>query len=238
LEEKSIVELLSPRIKESAVDIVIRNIKRLLLTKKLTPGDKLPNETELAKNLGVSRGSVRVAMKIFHAFGIIVIKQGDGTYISRSLGKVLFDPLIFSLILLEPDIEELAEFRKIMEMDVVSLIIKNADDKDLEEIKKVYTEMEAAVNSPDYDGLDLAKYDLEFHAAMGRATGNRLIERTYSFILDFFAPSIEHTHENQKKGLQALDVHKRILDALTEKRIDKAVDAIDNSMVVWKTLSK
>ncbi|WP_321992282.1 FCD domain-containing protein [Marispirochaeta aestuarii] len=238
MEEKSIIDLLSPRVKESAVDIVIRNIKRLLLTKELLPGDKLPNETQLANTLGVSRGSVREAMKIFHAFGIVEIKQGDGTYISRSLGKVLFDPLIFSLILLEPDIEELAEFRKIMEMDVVSLIIKNADDEDLEEIRKVYREMAAAVNSSDYDGLDLARYDLEFHAAMGRATGNRLIERTYSFILDFFAPSIEHTHENQQKGLQALDVHRKILDALSEKRIDKALAAIDNSMVVWKTLSK
>ena len=55
--------------RESAVDIVVNSIKQLLADKKLLPGDKLPNELEISEGLGVSRGSVREAMKILSAFG-------------------------------------------------------------------------------------------------------------------------------------------------------------------------
>ena len=55
--------------RESAVDIVINNIKQLLIDRRLLPGDKLPSELEISEGLGVSRGSVREAMKILSAFG-------------------------------------------------------------------------------------------------------------------------------------------------------------------------
>ena len=239
MDSENITELLKPRaVIESAVDIVINNIKKLLITRKLLPGDRLPNETDLAKKLGVSRGSVREAMKIFHAFGVIEIKRGDGTYVADSFGKVLFDPLTFSLILAQPDIEELAEFRQMMELDVIDLIIKNAGPEDLEEIKEAYRRMEEAVFSNDAENSTLSDLDVAFHHALGRATKNRLIERTYSFILDFFSPSIEHTYENQEKGLGALSAHKDILAALIEKKIDKAEKAIEDSVIMWKRLSR
>ena len=64
--------------RESAVDIVVNSIKQLLADKKLLPGDKLPNELEISEGLGVSRGSVREAMKILSAFGLIDIRVGNG----------------------------------------------------------------------------------------------------------------------------------------------------------------
>ena len=67
--------------RESAVDIVINNIKQLLIDRRLLPGDKLPSELEISEGLGVSRGSVREAMKILSAFGLVDIKVGNGTYV-------------------------------------------------------------------------------------------------------------------------------------------------------------
>ncbi|HEY8889914.1 MAG TPA: FadR/GntR family transcriptional regulator [Clostridium sp.] len=222
-----------PQNKESAVDVVINNIKRLLLTKQLLPGDRLPNEMDLAKSLAVSRGSIREAMKILSAFGIVEVKQGDGTYIATSLGTALFDPLLFSFILAEPDLEELAEFRQIMEIEVIKLIIKNADEDALKKIEHAYLEMEQKVKNAEIDPTSLTKSDLNFHAALGNATKNKLIEKTYEFIVKFFEPSIEKTHENQKYGLNALHIHKEILDCLKEKNLDKAIKAIENSVSVW-----
>ena len=60
--------------RESAVDIVVNNIKQLLIDRRLKPGDKLPSELEISEGLGVSRGSVREAMKILSAFGLIDIR--------------------------------------------------------------------------------------------------------------------------------------------------------------------
>lgn len=225
-----------PQNKESAVDVVINNIKRLLLIKQLLPGDRLPNEMDLAKKLAVSRGSIREAMKILSAFGIVEVKQGDGTYITTSLGTALFDPLLFSFILAEPDLEELAEFRQIMEIEVIKLIIKNADEDALKKIEYAYFEMEQKVNNAEIDPFSLTKSDLNFHAALGNATKNKLIEKTYEFIVKFFEPSIEKTHENQKYGLNALHIHKEILDCLREKNLDKAIKAVENSVSVWINL--
>ena len=59
--------------RESAVDIVVNSIKQLLMERRLKPGDKLPNELEISEGLGVSRGSVREAMKILSAFGPICV---------------------------------------------------------------------------------------------------------------------------------------------------------------------
>ena len=61
--------------RESAVDIVVNNIKHLLMERKLKPGDRLPSESEISEGMGVSRGSVREAMKILSAFGLYELRQ-------------------------------------------------------------------------------------------------------------------------------------------------------------------
>ena len=65
--------------KKTATDVVIDKIKSLLLAKELKPGDLIPPENELANAMNVSRGSVREAMKVLSAFGIVEIKRGNGT---------------------------------------------------------------------------------------------------------------------------------------------------------------
>lgn len=236
MEELYMAEFI-PQKKESAVDVVVNNIKRLLLTKQLLPGDRLPNETELAKSLAVSRGSVRAAMNKFSAFGIVEVKQGDGTYISTSIGTALFDPLLFSFILAKPDLKELAEFRELMEIQIIKLIIKNADEDDIKQIETAYHEMEQKFNNGDLNPASFSESDLNFHAALGSATKNKLVEKTYEFILKFFEPSIEKTHEKQKFGINALHIHRKILDALIEKDLDKAVKAIEDSVNEWINLT-
>ena len=71
----------------SSVDFVVNSIKELLLGKKILPGDRLPPETELCRLLSVSRGSVREAMKVLSALGIVEVKRGDGTYVSTGAAK-------------------------------------------------------------------------------------------------------------------------------------------------------
>ena len=96
----------------SAPDHVIDQIKELLLAGKLRPGDRLPSEFELASGLGVSRGSIRAAMKALEVCGVVDIRRGDGTYICDHVNTKRFNPLVFSLALLGPDIAQLAQLRE------------------------------------------------------------------------------------------------------------------------------
>lgn len=229
-------ESLMVRKKESAVDIVINNIKYLLLEKKLKPGDRLPNETELSNVLQVSRGSVREAMKILSAFGIIDIRRGDGTYIKNSSNKILFDPLLFNLILADSDIKEFVELREAIEFEVIRLILQNATEEDKKNIELAHMKYLELEKDENIDLKTLAEYDIKFHHELGKATNNKLVERIYEFILDFFRPSIEKTHNHQEIENSALDSHTHIVEAIKSNDYEKAYNAIKKSIVVWEKL--
>ena len=224
---------------KSMVEVVISKIKDSLLSKQLLPGDKLPSEFSLAKSFSLSRGSIREAMKILSAFGIIEIRRGDGTYISTSEKKIPFDPLLFSLIVNYNNFRELFELRESLELSIVKLIIKNAEAKEFKEIEKTLLEMkERSLANHNRDYRTMAKYDINFHIALGKATNNSLVEKIYSFILDLFKDSIEATHKNKDNAAKAIALHENIYNSLIEKNLDKAVKAIEESMEQWENFHK
>jgi GntR family transcriptional repressor for pyruvate dehydrogenase complex len=223
---------------ESAVDRVLNVFKEALITGKLVPGDRLPSEIELSQSLSISRGSIREAMKILAAFGIVEIRRGDGTYIAKSDHKVIFDPLLFSLILSNANVKELVELRELMEFAIVKLIIDNAGEAELHSIERTIVQMEERIERYGEIGVDeLVQSDLDFHRALGDAAQNRLVEKIYDFVMDFFAPSIRITHENERGGRKALFHHQKIYATLKSRNVEEAIEAVEGSIVAWKELS-
>lgn len=222
--------------RESAVDIVVNSIKQLLVNRRLKPGDKLPSEIEISEGLGVSRGSVREAMKILSAFGLVDIRVGNGTYVCETPGNGLMDTFLFSFFATNPDIGNLYEFRQIFETDVLELILKHYDEnleerdnikQNLENLKKLMQE--------DANPEALKENDLEFHRLLGSATHNPLVERVYNFIIDFMQPSIAATHKNQR-GEYVYDVHRNIVDLIEHQDATDISEVIKASVDVWSVL--
>ena len=213
----------------STVDTVIETIKSLLIDKKLKPGDLIPSESELASQLSISRGSIREAMKILSAFGVVDIKRGDGTYIATTGNKKLFDPLLFNLLVTASDIEELAELRVLVEVGIVRLIIKHADDRDLDELEVAYENLARNIEENKDDPDRLFKCDLAFHNVMGKITRNPLVQNVYGFVIQLFAPTMRAGH-----GLEA---HRKLLEALRNRSIGAAVEAVEEHDEIWRTLN-
>lgn len=227
-------DLFVPQVKESAVEIVINNIKKLLLDRKLLPGDRLPNELDLSKGMGVSRGSVREAIKILSAYGIVDVKVGDGTYIASSLRSGMIEPLLFSFLLSKTDIAELAEFRKFIEMDIAELIILHSDQNQeyIEQMKKNVQ----CIPRLQQEGAPTESFienDMEFHRLFGKACCNLLIEKVYGFIMDYLKHSISDTHAHQDQGSRSFDSHMRILDAIRRGDASIAKEAIFYTVDTW-----
>lgn len=222
----------APR-RESAVDLVINGIKEMLVAGRATPGDRLPNEMELAAALSVSRGSVREAMKILSAFGIVEIIQGDGTYVATSMNKSFFGPLFFSLIASKADAEKLVELRELIELGIVRIIARNATEEDLQEIEARCNAMRRRIESGERDPKVLAACDMELHRALGRATKNGLIEKLYGFLIEYFAPSIEKVHQDETSRLAALRLHDEIAAALRVRDARRAEQAIESYDQGW-----
>ena len=226
--------------KISSVTVVINSIKELLLTKKLLPGDKLPNEMEIASGLAVSRGTVREALKILSAYGIIEIKVGNGTYISNEPKKSAIDPMLFSMLLIKSDNTKLSEFRKLIECDIVKLIFMHKNENQ-EEIKKIGDNIEELKllcknKNSKLNAESTFHNDLAFHKLLGKASKNEMAEKVYEFILDSLSYSIKVSHEHQELGVFALETHSKIYEGIKSDNIDLAQKAINHSVDVWQEL--
>lgn len=223
---KNVATLFEKKTKLSAVDLVIDSIKNVLIQKKIRPGDPLPSEQALAEGLGVGRGSVREALKILDAFGIVEIIHGDGTYIATSANKKIFDPLIYSLIIANTNSNELIQLREMVEIGVISTIIDYASDEDTRILQAVHEEYEELGRRGETDIAVLSACDVKFHRTLASLTHNHLIENMYNFVIDIFAPTINAAY--------GLEPHRQIMTAIANRDKAAAILAEQHHTATWR----
>jgi DNA-binding FadR family transcriptional regulator len=211
----------------SAVDVVVDSIKQLLIEKKLSPNEIIPSEQVLAERLMVSRGSVREAMKILSAFGIVEIKRGDGTYISNASNKKLFDPLLFQILVQDSDYQALIEMRHLLEVGIVQLLVRKASDGEMLILKSILEEFERLRLVPGIAAAEINAVDLKYHQYMGKFSHNPILESIYAFVYELFFPTM-----NSLPG-SVIDVHRRLQAALERRDKEAAVTAIDLHTRIW-----
>lgn len=225
--------------KKSTIDRVVEKFKQLLRDGELRPGDRIPNETQLAKSFGTSRGSIREAVKMLVSFGVLQVKWGDGTYVSSSISESAFDHRLFQLLITSDDNRHLRELRQLMEHGVAQLAVEHANEADLAEAEQVHAEMLAMIQSGESDPEVLAGIDAKFHLAIGRATHNPLIEKIYNFAMELYYPSIVVTHANRTtrdEMMQSPLTHRLMLDAIRNRDKEAAVRAARATLDTWYNL--
>lgn len=224
----------SEQTRGSAVDGIVNRFRELIYEKKLKPGSLIPSEGVLAEQLNVSRGSVREAMKILSALGVVEIRRGDGTYVSCDIGRTLLDPFLLRLMMSDYDLSRMQELREMIEFDVVRAILKNRNDEGIELMRKAIDLMQMEAANPARHGNPRwVEMDIAFHKAMGRATGNILIEQLYEFILKFFEPFIQETYNHPDNIKKALAYHKAIMSAVEQGDEKMALRAVADSVAGW-----
>ena len=152
-----------------------REVTQLILDRKLKPGDPLPTEAELMEDLGVSRNSVREALKALQALDIVEIRHGYGTYVGQATLTPLVDGLTFrTLVLLGDDAHALGEIlqvREVLEEGLIRRITPSLTDADLDDLEEIVVRMEAA----GHDAKPFTALDREFHERLYRTLGNELV---------------------------------------------------------------
>ncbi len=211
--------------RKSTVDIVVDRIKDLLIEKKLKPGDMIPSEMVLAQSLQIGRGSIREAMKILSAYGIIEVRRGAGTFISSASNQKLFDPLLFQILVREPDYNSLIEVRELMERGIVDLIFKNATEEDFERLDQAMAKFDLIESQDNVDRSLGDSADIEYHRLMGEITHNQIVSNMYSFIIDMFSPTI-----NSSIGYET---HKAMHTAIMDRSYEKAMEMVRIHTGVW-----
>lgn len=226
----AVQELFRANKRESAVDFVVNNIKKLLVEQKLKPGDRLPNEVEISEAMNVSRGSVREALRILTAFGLVESRVGTGTYICQKPGRTLSDSLLFSFFVNNPNIGKLYEFRRLIEIDILESVLDHYDEN--EEERRMLEEnvdelRELLTKNPDTDWL--RENDISFHWI---CTKNVLMERIYGIVIDFMEASIAETLKNQH-GEIVYKEHMQILEVIRTRDYSRIEEVITSSVDTW-----
>lgn len=189
-------------------------------SENLKPGDRLPNESILAKKMGVGRSSIREAMKLLASRNIVTIRQGSGTYISQTPGMVE-DPLGFSFI---ADKQKLAqdslEVRFLLEPAIASLAAQNASEEDISLLRRLCQEVEDLVRL----GQDHTQKDIEFHTAIALSSKNVVVPRLIPVINSAIPLLIELTGNTLKQ--ETIDTHRALTDAIAAHNAAAAHDAM------------
>ncbi len=156
-------------------------------------GDKLPNESQLCIITGVSRGTVREAIKILNTENIVTIQRGVGTFVSTNPG-VSEDPLGFRFIEdKEKLVFDLIQIREILEPSLASIAAENATKEEIELLSKIAHELEENYAQ----GKDTVPLDIAFHSQIAKMSHNHVVELIYPIL----AKSIPEITEYTQKAL-------------------------------------
>lgn len=200
---------------------IVEQLKELITSGELKPGDKLPSEREMAESLGVSRASVREALTTLEAIGILDIRSGEGTYVKKTSSSQTFEPLALVLAVERNPGAQLMEVRRVLESESAALAAIRATPEDLEKIEESLEKMKSAAAIP------LAvEFDLKFHFAIAEATKNTILLRMMNTVADLmhntFRNDREALYANSQHKKQIIKQHEAIFQAIKEHKPDEA----------------
>jgi GntR family transcriptional repressor for pyruvate dehydrogenase complex len=208
---------------ESSVDKIILQLKQLITSGQLKPGDRLPAERQLAEKLGVGRSYVREAILKLEFYGLLKTSPQSGTYVSGLSIKVL-DNLISDIIKFnKDDFSALIEARYYIELDAVRLAAERRTEQDVIELRAALEEHKLKAEQ----NLDSFEEDMLFHIKIAEAAKNSVIESMMIVLVpDLIKNIIESNVCGKDRSMIAIDEHRAILKAIEEKDIDAAENAM------------
>lgn len=156
----------------SVIDSAIERIRELILSGELAPGDRLPPEPELAAIVGISRNSLREAVRALAHAQVLDVRRGDGTYVTSLEPQLLLGGLSFVTDLLqEPTLLEVFEVRRLLEPAATGLAATRIDDQTIAELRENLERMQRATCVE-----ELVTMDIAFHKRIVQATDNATLE--------------------------------------------------------------
>jgi len=155
----------------AVTDEAIEKIKSMIVSGALRPGARLPKESELAAELGLSRNSLREAVRALSLIRILDVRQGDGTYVTSLDPQLLLEALSFVVDFHRDDtVLEFLAVRRILEPAATALAAGRLGEEQLDELTE---QLDKLGDDPSLE--DLVAADLEFHRAIVRGSGNSVL---------------------------------------------------------------
>jgi GntR family transcriptional repressor for pyruvate dehydrogenase complex len=198
----------------AVTDEAIEKLKGMIVSGDLRPGERLPREADLATSLGLSRSSLREAVRALSLVRILDVRQGDGTYVSSLASDSLLDALNFIVEFhRDASVLELLEVRRILEPAASARAAVSISAESI-------TALEALLNraTPQSSVEELVKADVEFHRAIAVAAGNTVLASLIESLSGPTQRARVWRGMTQEGALErTLDEHRAIFDAISRR---------------------
>ncbi len=192
---------------------IMEQLKDMIGSGELKPGEKLPSERDMSDSLGVSRASVREALTALEALGILDIRPGEGTFVRETSVSRIFEPLAMVLAVERNPGAQMMEIRRILETEAAALAAERASEDNLSNIEIILDKMKnAEIISEAVD------FDLKFHYSIAEASHNTILLRMMNTVADLMHHTFRRNRENfyadPVKGPRTIREHEAIAAAI------------------------
>lgn len=205
----------------SAVQQTINYLTGAIMRREYTPGSKIPTENDLADLVGVSRNTVREAVKILVFMGVLEIRRPEGTFVCSGFSNSLIDPMLYGIILNQGDsYDGLMELREMMEVGVLRIVMMKAADEEIEKLREPLARLKDAcmAEKPDLDTIFCA--DNRFHEEINELGGNEMVNKISNMVRTLTHAmryeSVEHMLKNDRAD-ELYYAHERIFTMLKNR---------------------
>jgi GntR family transcriptional repressor for pyruvate dehydrogenase complex len=214
---------LKPITKTRISEEAIEQIKALIVSKNLEPGAKLPSERDLVTALGISRSSIREALRMLEIMGLVEVKPGKGVYV-KVLSGDLFIPLSSLLSTHKETLQHHFEARLVLEPAAAALAARRASRNDIRQMNKVLNAFQKHLDGNNL--VALIRSDILFHRLIANATNNRTIEILMNTITRHDFIGWKMSLRTKKRPLNTVKEHRKIFDAIVAGDDKKAKSAM------------
>jgi DNA-binding FadR family transcriptional regulator len=198
--------------------LVEQRLREFIVNNKLVPGHRIPSESELSSELGVSRTAIREGLKSLEAVGVINAQHGKGRFVSKFDSGAIADNLAISLTVDRPSLQEILEIRKALETRFLSQAVGLLDEEDIEALDRLVLRMSLKVKEP----TTFLQEDIEFHRILFRKLNNRVLLNILEIFWKLFGQVEEGTAHTAEQLTEAVNQHKAIVTALRKGRVSRA----------------
>ena len=208
--------------RDALPDQIASRLIALITERQLKAGDRLPPERELAAMMGVSRSSLREALRALAMLGVAEMRQGDGTYLTNLQPGSLMRSVGLVLAMSDSGLEELFEARKLVEPGLAKLAAERISDEDAAELAHCAAGTHDVLQDPEA----FMWADIELHAKIARAACNAVLERLLESIAGMGIASRRRTGRLAPVREQSAHDHVEIAAAIAAHDGDAAFAAM------------
>ncbi len=221
---------------ENVVDKIVRQITDKIISGDLKPGDKLPIESDLCQAFQVGRNSVREAIKILCAYGVVYIKRAEGTFINDKYSKNMLDPMLYGILLQDNFAQDIILLRKVLDTGILHAVMHSVTP---EQIQKLYGHLSrmkelTSGTAPDIDTLFSA--DVDFHMEITGFTENEMLFSIYSYVDRITQPSRDHALKmilDEQRLEDFVSLHQKIVEIIEQKQFTEIEDVLTSHYQFW-----